>query len=304
VTRSVPVNLGQGLKACSFSLESMKLKLSIFAGTTPEDLAEFTQGLAKHTGLKDLSLPCFEFDRNHNVVNSLKELLYLQSLNLNYEDNTICDLGLESLSQSLSKLTSLQNLSLNFKMNLYITDKGLEGLLFALQNLTDLKKLELDFLECRLITDEGMKGFGSALKNLHLLKDIALDFGYCGNITDKGMKQVALALKNLASLEEIRLDFYGLKGITDRGMEKLCHSLKYLNSLQQIDFNFNRTNMTNYGVYSIVRVLKRNVFLKSIELKFDYCPEIMEARLKGKRLNQAFSNLRYLKYHQVSCLLQ
>jgi len=175
---------------------------------------------------------------------------------------------------------------------------------FALQNLTDLKKLELDFCLCRSITDEGIKGFVSALKNLHLLKDIRLDFGYCGNITDKGMKQVALALKNLASLENIKLSFNGLKGITERGMEKLCHCLKHFNSLQQIVLEFNQTNMTSYGVHSIVRVLKRHVFLKSIELSFYHCPELIKSGFKGKRLNQAFSNLRYLKYHQVSCLLQ
>jgi len=81
------------------------------------------------------------------------------------------------LSKKIGRLKKLRDLKLNFRETDLENDQGFYSLAESLSNLTQLKKLDLDFTFTN-ITHLGLKQFANSLKMLGNITNLALSLAY------------------------------------------------------------------------------------------------------------------------------
>jgi len=86
-----------------------------------------------------------------SLNDSFKRLEYLKSISLGFfsSRNKMTDIGLNDLSECLTKVDSLQSVSLSFTCCGGITDEGISNLEQCLKKISPLQSIHLTFRSCK-----------------------------------------------------------------------------------------------------------------------------------------------------------
>ena len=84
--------------------------------------------------------------------------------------------GLVALSQGISQLSELNQLSINFRGVANLTNNGMEKFSLIFPALRDLVDLRIDFTQCKAFTDECFTKMVTYLHSLKNLQNIKLCF--------------------------------------------------------------------------------------------------------------------------------
>eukprot|EP01017_Pseudomicrothorax_dubius_P020896 TRINITY_DN22671_c0_g1_i1.p2 TRINITY_DN22671_c0_g1~~TRINITY_DN22671_c0_g1_i1.p2 ORF type:complete len:140 (-),score=15.23 TRINITY_DN22671_c0_g1_i1:86-505(-) len=137
-------------------------------------------------------------------MRSLSGMSHLTALNMNFLvcDN-FTDTSMMSVVSALRGATHLVHLSLGLA-NSHVTDKGVITLARFLSSLTRLKELSIELTR---ITDGGSCRIADAIAHLTLLTYLKLRFFWSIKITDRTMKAITTTLQSLTALSLLELDF-------------------------------------------------------------------------------------------------
>ena len=142
-------------------------------------------------------------DYIHQLFLSLGCLKSLQVLFLNYgHEKKIINKNLETLAQSLEKLSMLKNLAILFKSAHY-SNQGIAVLCDSIQRLQKLYYLKLGFGYSNAINEETLEIIAKALQKIPSLYEINFNFLGCGSGSDDGFAGLFRRLKDIKSIGNV-----------------------------------------------------------------------------------------------------
>jgi len=144
-------NIGECFKRLG-ALQSLNLSLYNCKRISDKGLESLSEGFKRLRLLQSIKLSFRYCDQITNkgfqqISEVLKRLGFLKSVSLEFNGHRITDSFLTHLGQSLNRLTSLQDIYLNFNLCFWITDEGVDQLIKALQKNSCLQSFGLIFLK-------------------------------------------------------------------------------------------------------------------------------------------------------------
>jgi len=275
-------NLGWGLKKL-IRLKSLCLTFPSCLNFNKLTFRSLMKGFRENLNLLRLSLYFHGCENLANIDyqslgKALKTLSSLQELRLKFHcryANRNDDIELSSLKKGLIRLVSLRKLSLVFH-NGGVSDIGLSEISESIRKLSRLEDLILDFSGCPKITEIGLKSLGEAL--LNSLFKIELNFSHCEGISDEGFVNLHENFGRLANLKSLHLNYPGL---IDAGLKSLSKSLKGSTSLQDLHLSLsNHSENASKGFSSLGDLLKNLPSLKRFTADID-CQSLDDTGLGG-----------------------
>jgi len=173
---------------------------------------------------------------------TLKEILSslpkLNSLHLEFPwCYNLTDQGLGQLAVGISKIEDLHSLILNFerggKADDTLTDVGVAAIIDSLEKKNNLKVLNLNFSSCVTLTNNILLRLGEVLPKVSELNNLTLDFRLCENIEDSGIRSLKNALEVHKSVTTILLNFMWCDKISDESIDAIL-KLKKARQFQQL----------------------------------------------------------------------
>jgi len=182
-----------------FPLKSLQLDLRNCCMITDESIIPLGQKLQSLPSLTSLDLSFSEY-RNSFKVN---------------------DTVLQTLAGSISKLTGLIKLQLDFNYQQKITNQGFLPLCESFTKLTKLVLLRLEFSNAK-IDDEGVKSLSEKITKIETLRYLQLDFSENLNLTEETAKMITTNFEGIKSkLKIFQLVFRNCPKIGEKGREML-----------------------------------------------------------------------------------
>jgi len=168
----------------------------------------------------------------------LRQLNQITHLVLNFKQvGFIQNATLAILAQSLSTMSNLESLDLNFnrpQTNAHLTGCGIHSVFEAVGKLRNLHELCLSFCDYRdNVCNEVFEKLCDSLKDLNKLKYLRLNLAN-NNIDGRGLCNLAKSFLSLTKLETVVLDFRGHKSICSLALAKVMCSLAHLKSLSSL----------------------------------------------------------------------
>jgi hypothetical protein len=216
------------------------------------------------------------------ISNAILLLPRLTSIRLTFKGLSVINVGdysMISLSRALlNKASRLTYLSLNFSGS-YITDQGITTLSQSISKLTSLQTLRLIFRDTDRISDSGLRRIASAVQKIKLIKHLTLKISCSGwtssKLSDRGLSKVGDALTHMKQLETLTLLFSNFNEMKDDGLQKLGRSIAFNRDLTYIDFNFGKNpKVSDEGVTKLVEDFGRLNALETCKLNFQRCEKV------------------------------
>ncbi|KAL4512660.1 hypothetical protein ABPG72_020497 [Tetrahymena utriculariae] len=198
----------------------------------------------------------------YKLGDSLKQLLLLENLQINFGENKI-GFHVLDLGNSLSKLANLKHLQLNniseieikligrFQQRAQLPCKNQNQqkqskviLKFLSSSIQTITRLHID-LNSNRIGDAGASGLGSALAQCTNLSNLTLDLGW-NEIGDAGASGLGSALAQCTNLSNLRLHL-GSNKIGDAGVSGLGFALAQCTNLSNLRLHLRSNKIGDAG---------------------------------------------------------
>jgi len=217
------------------------LNLSLASEQTHKILGNLAPLLASVKSLKKLTIWVRNLrDVSHvcHFFQQLRQLTQITHLVLNFNKVPyLQNATLAILAQSLSTMSNLESLDLNFNkppQNSLLTGCGIHSVFEAIGKLRNLRELHLSFCDYKdNVCNEVFEKLCDSLKDLTKLKYLRLNLA-SNNIDGRGMCNLAKSFLSLTKLETVVLDFRGHKSICSLAFVKVMCSLAHLKSLSSL----------------------------------------------------------------------
>lgn len=165
------------------SLSSLKLFFNGLSNTGKQNLSLSLRSFPLLSKLSLVYYQSFSSKEVENLTEILKDLRFLSCLTVDFSDSCMHGQTMLRLSSSLSHLTSLSTLELDFSWCNEVGNQALECLSFGLTYLSSLSKLSLNFSGCSSVDDSGVKSLLTRLIYFKILSNLYLKLSNC-NISD------------------------------------------------------------------------------------------------------------------------
>ena len=308
--------LSEGLKRF-YSLEELAFCFDE-CHVKDENLELFWKGFRRHTSLKRISL-LFTDIRGHEISDigvyyvgkGLKNLIFLQSLRLNFEYcDSITDEGLAHLQKCLKKLKNLREVYFWLegctKTSLYgveqmtqaftilplLQDINLKifGYSYSIKNLEEItfsQKIDKYFWQQN--TKVEFKSLQKLLNNLLVAsQESYLEYDY--DTEDFYSKRLNRDLETFALVQSVSIKFGYHSKITDQKLKDITESIEGLNCLIHLHLDFqNFEEVTDKGLQGLSKGFEALYFLQKIDLRFIACQQIADDGFSS--LCDSFKNL-------------
>ena len=206
------------------------------------------------------------------------------------QSDSVSDLALHDLGDSLRNLTTIQDLTFTFLSCEKITDKGLYFLSKNLKRFRLLKRLRMKVWGPDCLSIARFYIIGRVLKSLTSLQVLEIGFGEKWEQTFsvkkplfskkmEGAENVPKWLKNCRhNLQRLGLLFCGRENLTDVKLEIFSKGLEKLTSLQNICLIFCSCKyISNPRLLSLCEGLEKLVLLREINFDFYKCEAVTDA---------------------------
>ena len=231
--------LAQKLKATQSS--SLQIDIIHADDFTLQFLKIFKHSLSSLKYLKTLNVVWRLSEATNNqcipfFMQILLKLRQITSLNIDFQCSELTYPQLEYFTYTLSKLSKLKSLSMNFSSVLPIFETPhSENLLLAcfaasLRRLKSLEELGLNFSRNLLVSDAALRGMGSSFSCMINLRKLSISLSNTPVASDVGLSFILAPLKNLACLKHVYLDFNNCV----KGTKSLKSFSAALGDLQQL----------------------------------------------------------------------
>ncbi len=195
---------------------------------------------------------------------------------------------MELFRKSLSRLSRLKQLRIDFDMGPLIDVEGYHILASAIGSLKDLQILDLSFFGSNIFSDGCCEDLCENILKLKSLEVLGLCFRACP-LTDKGLETLALCLLGLIQLRRLKVIFGSMKNPTKEGYEKLVKSIGKMKNLEYLEVDFGHVLEINDGALEIFgKSLKGMAKLKTLSLMAK-CEELTDEGVE--KLVEGFEGL-------------
>lgn len=280
--------LGETLKNTP-SLQVLDLFFFRCRGITANGFMKLSQGLKQLKQLKKIKIVCRLFHLDDNIIVNLgktfKRMISLREIDLGFGNGSrIGDIGLEALKKGLRNCKLLKKLRISLSGCKSLTENGLDSLSEAIGKLVSLESISLHMY---IEADEhgkkgGLRSLSTSLGKLGFLRDIRLSFPVLTNINDDDLSSLMGSIKRLKFINHINLQFGACAGITDVGFKEVCEGLSELERLEDLHLSlYYCKNITDQGLCAFGKVLGRMSSLEKFRLSLNCAVLVTDAGLKA-----------------------
>ena len=197
-----------------------------------------------------------------------------------------------SIQYEVLKKKGLLNKKLvHIKMN--FSEKNITCLRKASSKMTSVQQISLNYDDCDQNYNDSFRNLRFLLKKFKHLKNLDIDLALCDKLTDKGILNLQQSLQ-INSLASLKLNFDSCHKLSDKALQYIQQSVKKSRNLKAISMNFsNCEKISDLGLFCLENCLIRTHKLQSFQLKADSCPKIGDEGVK-----RLFNALRKLKKMQ------
>ncbi|KAL4483068.1 hypothetical protein ABPG74_019094 [Tetrahymena malaccensis] len=182
---------------------------------------------------------------------SLEKCLNLETLNIDFYENWLGDIGAEHLGRAIGNCLKLQNLELSIIRN-KISQQGAIGLF---QNLGKLKELQKFFLNLsdNLFQNDGLLGLGTLLGQCPKLQVLHINLRQ-NLINDVGVSSLCQVLESCSNLKSIEINL-SYNDCESLGIRNLSFTISNLSQLYNLRLVISFNSVGNDGLLSICNAL-------------------------------------------------
>jgi hypothetical protein len=240
---------------------------------TKESLNSLAASIKCHTSLTKLSLsvggsgagsdtrPHLLDASINNLLNSLKRLSNLETLNLDFDNTRLSSENLSTLAANLKQLPQLESLNLNFADHHPYNDNNWAEVAASIAGLVKLKQLSLSVSPP--LSSQSLSHLTAAISGLSTLLSLSCNFYYNQKRTNEDWSSIAKMVANLANLSKLELNL-GETNLTDQACQELCHALSNLVNLTVLNLNLEATNLTDQAFQELFQGLPHLVKLTEL----------------------------------------
>eukprot|EP00927_Polykrikos_kofoidii_P074238 TRINITY_DN70222_c0_g1_i1.p1 TRINITY_DN70222_c0_g1~~TRINITY_DN70222_c0_g1_i1.p1 ORF type:complete len:729 (+),score=95.77 TRINITY_DN70222_c0_g1_i1:85-2271(+) len=183
--------------------------------------------------------------------------LQLLSLSIDLTKTRIGDKALETLGESLQKLSSLKDLDLRLNCT-PVGDRGLTSLASAFVQMPTITAIQLQMRETH-VGDAGLQALAAGITALVFLCFLSLNFARCERIGDVGLAVLGSCLGPQDQLSNINANFAACKDISDAGMKQFARGICKLEHLERVHVTLGQTKVSqaHWKLWSPTSVQKR-----------------------------------------------
>ena len=246
--------------------------------------------LAKKDKIQQFSLNLavghkFGFKAAQKLSEALPNLKSLKKFNLGLEfGNYLNSKSIGFLTSGFKQMKQLTALNLNFAENI-IKNVGIQSFCASFSFLSELRVLDLNFSNS-ILSDDCTLYIKELLIKLNKLENFGLNL--CGeenHITSKGASIISEGIEFLTRLISLKINFsWGKNCIKDEGLIKLTKSISKNYNLQQLEISASDNQITYQGLKILIESLHKLSKLQTLVLRFLY-NEFPEDSLKELSLN-------------------
>jgi hypothetical protein len=244
--------------------------------------------------LKNLPLISLCLDLHNNILSdnafiisslSLKKLINLTHLTINFESCEVTPSGISVLSTAISKLRKINKLSINLNCN-SLKDTDITSLMEALQKLSSLTSLEIKLYETQITNLEPFAKYLRMLNskltflNINLSNNILsceieklfqlTDFpeiNYRKNLIGKiGASHLGLGIMNMVNLTTLKLYLHNTN-IEKEGIESISKSFDKIKLLTSLSLMLEMNFIEDEGLNNLAKGLSKLNRLQLLELE-------------------------------------
>jgi len=218
----------------------------------------------------------------------------VQQIYLNYDD---CDQNyndsFRNLRFLLKKFKHLKNLDINLALCDKLTDKGILNLQQSLQ-IQSLASLKLNFDSCKKLSDKALQYIQQSVKKLRNLNTFSINMSECEKVSDTGLLCLENCLLRTHNLQSFQLKAKRCPKIGDDGVKRLFNALRKLKKIQSLDLSIEGCNkVTDSSMQILQKYFQHTINLKTLALNLTGCElssqgisQLEDGILKANDLNK------------------
>ncbi|KAL4481894.1 hypothetical protein ABPG74_007983 [Tetrahymena malaccensis] len=198
-----------------------------------------------------------------NISQSIKNCKYLQTLQINLNQNLITQNDMIELSSGLQSLSDLKQLDLKLQ-SCQINENGIKSLTQMLDT-KNLTHLSLD-LSNNNITKQGAKYISQFLEKCIQLTNLNLDLSSC-NINQESAIKLGVFLNKNQKITDFNLNLQD-NSIGSQGLETILFGLQNQKQISSLTLNLDKNNIKNLVIYLAILLKKQQQNLIYLDLNF------------------------------------
>jgi hypothetical protein len=212
------------------------------------------------------------------VFQSIARLENLTRLNLDV-GGYLPMLNLNEIAPTLSELTQLSSLRLNFFGNSSLSSDVWQKLAHSISKLTQLTELNLNLgsgmASFTLIDDEAINQLAQIIRGFKLTS-LTLGLSHLDNMSNRNLIALASAIKKMPQLTSCNINLAWCCNIEKTGIAALIASIGGLESLTQLSLCFNGDSITDKHLEQLALLLAQHSRLSKLDLRLVGCKQVSD----------------------------
>ncbi|KAL4512687.1 hypothetical protein ABPG72_020524 [Tetrahymena utriculariae] len=285
------------------SLTQLSISIDNIEDSITEKLDDFLRNILNYRNIIKFYLSIgdcelFTIQSFQLMSDSLSNLQYLQDLTLNfYENNVFGPQSARCLANAFKNLPELEQLSLDIGSFNYINEDGSHYLAQGIKSLINLRKLTFKLRGCN-IQKQGAIKIGDCLQHLTSLVIFHLQIGQ-DKIESEGANWIGKAIKYLSNLNQLTIQIGQQNQIKKIGACALGDGMQYLTNLNSLDLAINESNnIESCGISAICKAFSKMNYLKFLNLDFGEDNQIKSSSIQ--EISEAIKFLDHMRLFKIT----
>ncbi|KAL4512641.1 hypothetical protein ABPG72_020478 [Tetrahymena utriculariae] len=285
------------------SLTQLSISIDNIEDSITEKLDDFLRNILNYRNIIKFYLSIgdcelFTIQSFQLMSDSLSNLQYLQDLTLNfYENNVFGPQSARCLANAFKNLPELEQLSLDIGNFNYINEDGSHYLAQGIKSLINLRKLTFKLRGCN-IQKQGAIKIGDCQQHLTSLVIFHLHIGQ-DKIESEGANWIGKAIKYLSNLNQLTIQIGQQNQIKKIGACALGDGMQYLTNLNSLDLAINESNnIESCGISAICKAFSKMNYLKFLNLDFGEDNQIKSSSIQ--EISEAIKFLDHVRLFKIT----